>query len=139
LAPRIGLVWDPTKDGKTVIRTGFGIFYDMEAAELNLATPQGPPWGGKVQLTNPAGGFDDPFRAESGGNPFPFTLSKNVAYPAAGVFTTFEHNTHPPYAEQWNFGAQRQIGTDWLIAARYTGNEIVHLSVAGALTPAIFF
>jgi hypothetical protein len=139
LAPRLGLVWDPSGDGKMVVRAGYGIFYDMEAAELNLATPQGPPWGGKVQLTNPAGGFDDPFRSEPGGNPFPFILSKNVAYPSAGVFTTFEHNTHVPYVQQWNLGIQRQIGNDWLVGASYIGNEMVHLYGSSELNPAIYF
>jgi hypothetical protein len=139
LAPRIGLVWDPARDGKMVIRAGYGIFYDMEAAELNLATPQGPPWGGKVQLTNPAGGFDDPFRSEPGGNPFPFTLSKNVPYPAAGVFTTFDHDVDEPYVQQWNIGIQRQIGNDWLIGVSYVGNEIVHLYGSSELNPAIYF
>jgi len=139
LAPRIGLVWDPMKDGRMVVRAGYGIFYDMEAAELNLATPQGPPWGGKVQLTNPMGGFDDPYRFEPGGNPFPFTPNRNAPYPAAGVFTTFEHNTKPPYVQQWNLGIQRQIGNDWLIGASYIGNEIVHLYGSSELNPAILF
>ena len=139
LAPRLGLVWDPARDGKMVVRAGYGIFYDMEAAELNLATPQGPPWGGKVQLTNPAGGFDDPFRAEPGGNPFPFTLSQNVAYPDSGVFTTFEHHPHEPYVQQCNLGIQRQFGNDWLVSANYIGNELVHLYGSSELNPAIYF
>ena len=139
LAPRIGLVWDPMKDGKMVVRAGYGIFYDMEAAELNLATPQGPPWGGKVQLTNPGGGFDDPFKFEPGGNPFPFAPSRNAPYPAAGVFTTFEHNTKPPYVQQWNLGIQRQLGNDWLVGASYIGNEMVHLYGSSELNPAIYF
>jgi len=139
LAPRIGLVWDPMADGKMVVRAGYGIFYDMEAAELNLATPQGPPWGGKVQLTNPQGGFDDPFRFESGGNPFPFTPSRNAPYPAAGVFTTFDRNTHEPYVQQWNLGIQRQIGNDWLVGVSYIGNEMVHLYGSSELNPAVFF
>ena len=28
LAPRFGLVWDPSGDGRQTIRTGFGIYYD---------------------------------------------------------------------------------------------------------------
>jgi hypothetical protein len=139
LAPRIGLVWDPLKNGTMVVRAGYGIFYDMEAAELNLATPQGPPWGGKVQLTNPAGGLDDPYRSEPGGNPFPFSPSRTAPYPAAGVFTTFNHNTKPPYVQQWNLGIQRQIGNDWLVGASYIGNQMIHLYGSSELNPAIYF
>jgi hypothetical protein len=136
-APRIGIVWDPARNGKNVIRAGYGIFYDMQSAELNLATPQGPPWGGKVQLLG--GSLDAPYAAEPAGNPFPFTLSKNVAYPDAGVFTTFNHNTRPPYVQQWNFGVQRQITSNWLLSASYIGNEIVHLYGSSELNPAIYF
>src|SRR5262249_27533574 len=139
LAPRIGLVWDPNNDGRMVVRAGYGIFYDMQSAELNLATPQSPPWGGKVQLTNPAGGLDDPFRFEVGGNPFPYVVNRNSPYPVAGVFTTFDHNTKPPYVQQWNFGIQRQIGNDWLVSASYIGNEITHVYGSSELNPAIYF
>jgi hypothetical protein len=133
-APRVGLVWDPAKDGKTIVRAGYGIFYDLQSAELNLATPQGPPWGGKVQLVG--GSFDDPY---AGNNPFPFVVSKNAPYPDAGVFTTFNHDTRPPYVQQWNFGIQRQIAADWLVSASYIGNEIVHLYGSSELNPAIYF
>jgi hypothetical protein len=52
-APRAGLVWDPAKDGKMVIRAGYGIFYDINTIELNLATGQGAPWGEKSSSPRP--------------------------------------------------------------------------------------
>ena len=138
LAPRIGLVWDPTKDGKMVIRAGYGIFYDVSTVELNLATGQGPPWGGKVLVVSPAGGLDNPYRDFPGGIPFPFTLNKNVSYSADGIYDTFNTNTRAPNVQQWNFGIQRQIGTNWLVSASYIGNEITHLYGARELDPALY-
>src|SRR5581483_3108325 len=35
-APRFGFAWDPTGAGKTSIRGGFGVFYDVLKGEDNL-------------------------------------------------------------------------------------------------------
>jgi Carboxypeptidase regulatory-like domain/TonB dependent receptor len=53
-APRFGLAWDPAGDGKTVIRAGYGLFYDhpLLAVAFNAVTADG---GRSVQLLSPGG------------------------------------------------------------------------------------
>jgi hypothetical protein len=52
IAPRFGLAWDPWGDGKTVIRAGYGLFFDhpLEAIAFDSVTADG---GRSVQLLAP--------------------------------------------------------------------------------------
>jgi hypothetical protein len=138
-APRVGLVWDPTNSGKTVIRAAYGIFYDQAAAQLWGSTGQGPPWGGRLTLVSPPGGLASPYAGQAGGNPFPFVLNQNTVFPQYGNMDSFNANTRVPYVNQWNLGVQRQIGTNWLVSASYIGNLIVHVYGERDQNPAIYF
>jgi hypothetical protein len=71
VAPRFGVAWDPAGNGKTVIRMGYGLFYDhpLLAIAFNSVTADG---GRSVQLLSAGGtasacGLITPDCAGSGG------------------------------------------------------------------------
>src|SRR5467141_3508485 len=98
VAPRIGLAWDPAGNGKTVIRAGFGIFYDhpLLATAFDAVTADG---GRSVQLLSTGGtpsacgllpppapavcgnGLDSPVNL-NGSSIFQGALNANSIYPA---------------------------------------------------------
>src|SRR5262249_31313174 len=45
---------------------------------------------------------------------------------------------HPTYVNQWNLSIQRQVGTDWLLAANYLATSTIHFVSAAQTNPAIF-
>jgi hypothetical protein len=84
-APRLGLSYDPSGDGKMTIRAAYGIFYDYPHLYQFNGLRDSPPWGTRVVLTNPQGGFDDPWQGQQGGNPFPLVIGPNSTFPTSGV------------------------------------------------------
>jgi hypothetical protein len=137
-APRAGLAWDPKGDGMTVVRTAYGIFFDYPHFQGIGGIKSTPPRGGLIQLTNPGGGFDDPWQGYPGGNPLPILINKDVVFPTAGVYTVIPQDAKTSYVNQWNFSVQKQIGMDWLVAGNYIGSGVVHQMYEHEDNPAVY-
>jgi hypothetical protein len=137
-APRLGLAYDPRGNGMTVVRAAYGIFYDYPHFQGIGGIRNTPPRGGLIQLTNPAGGFDDPWQGYPGGNPLPLAISKDVAFPLGGTYTVIPQDAKTSYVNQWNLSIQKQIGTDWLVAGNYIGNSVIHQMYEHEANPAVY-
>ena len=138
-APRVGMIWTPSGDERTSVRASWGVFYDTPHLFFNTRFANNPPWGAQITISNPPGGFSDPYLGYPGGNPFP-ALNTGWAtqpFPAFGVYVNTPLHLEPTSLQQWNLTLQRQMG-DWLVSGSYLGNHSSHLWRATELNPAVF-
>jgi len=140
LAPRIGIVWDPTGSGRQVIRAGYGVFFDTIPTAYFEDQTQGAPWGSVVNLDSPAGGLSNPWQDYPGGNPFPlpFPPDKSAVFPSGSSYYDYPLNSRPMYVNQWNLSYQIQLSQNWLVAADYVGNKTTHVWTGEDINPAVF-
>jgi hypothetical protein len=137
--PRVGMIWDPAGNGKMTLRASYGVFFDTPQLFFFTRFANNPPWGAQISLTNPPGGFTNPYLGYPGGNPFPAlnAVSKDMQFPNAGVYVNAPVDMRSAYLQQWNFSVQRQVG-DWLLSGTYIGNKATHFWAGTELNPAVF-
>jgi hypothetical protein len=136
-APRLGLAWDPSGNGKMTIRAAGGIFFDTQEMWYYGGTGSAPPYGSTLQINQPVGGLDDPWQGFAGGNPFPILASKDVNFYSNSAWGTLPFDLTPSYASQYNLSIQRQVGSDWMVSANYVGTNTVHIWGSEEGNPAI--
>jgi len=114
IAPRVGLTWDPWGDGKTAIRTGYGMFYDSGLVgifEQNIFA--NPPYVQNISIPNTR--FENPAAGVPTISAAPLSLH-GTALPS-----------HTPYVQQWSVDVQRELAKSLLVDLGYYGSKGTHL------------
>ncbi|MGE0885157.1 MAG: carboxypeptidase regulatory-like domain-containing protein [Blastocatellales bacterium] len=112
-APRLGLAWSFGKDSKTVLRTGYGIYYDQ--------SPLAP--GEGLYFNAPYFDFRFYFQSEQAPltlfNPFPFNTPGQLPSSAFA----FDRSLRTSYTQHWNLSLQQQIGNSTVAELAYVGSK----------------
>ena len=137
-APRLGLAWNPSGDGRTSIRASYSYGYAYVPGDFRETYSGMPPWGNRVTLTSIPGGLDSPWAGIAGGNPFPYVLDKNVQFAPVGFSYTQNYDSKTPTSQSWNLTVQREVASNWLASVGYIGTAMRHLWGSTQINPAIY-
>lgn len=119
-APRVGLAWTIGDSGKTVLRAGYGIYYDTSPLAPGEALYFNKPYF-DFNLFFPLPGLplslSDPFPAF-----FPFALPDSAQ--------AIQRNLRTPYMQHWNVNVQQQLGRSRVFEVAYVGSKGTKLLTA---------
>lgn len=140
--PRIGIAYQLNQ--KTVIRTGYGIFYGVPkfaATDRWTGAPYASttPWISSIDAVTPTNLLSNPFPA---GYVLPVGRSQGALSGVGfALSTAWPEQMRTPYNQQWNFTIQRHLSADMMIEVAYAGNKGTHIELAqgdqGQLNPSL--
>jgi hypothetical protein len=105
-APRLGLAWDVFRNGKSVLRAGFGQFFQRERVSPQLGFFNNPP---AVAFGSGIRTLDGTFNILGVGTP--------------GPQRGFDVNANTPFLYQYNLTWEQRVGRDSTVEVSYVGSQ----------------
>ena len=140
-APRVGFAWDPRRNGKTVVRGGYGLYYQnyFQAVAFVSQVLAGQQEGESIsQVFLPIFGLPPDFSLTSADIYDFFTRTGTVGEAALDAFgispgTTpsvilpGDQNVVNPYSHHVSVGIEQELASDLALSVDYLLNRGVHL------------
>jgi hypothetical protein len=129
-SPRLSVIWDVTGKGNTVVRAGYGLFFDAFSQDMMLGHLPYPTFYAPGPAYNNIG--PDPVQMA---NANPAAFNTNGAYiPNTPIYGTpgctiecdtfsFDRNIKTPYMENYNINFQHQISSKASMQLGYVGSQ----------------
>jgi len=119
--PRVGFSLNLYGSGKTVLRGGFGTFYERTQGNDIYAAATNPPFAYNLSVSNT-------YLSSPGTNWQTGESAASEGFPifAAGLITLAPHNYAPPAVAMYSLGLQRELGPSIVWVIQYVGNSAWH-------------
>ena len=143
-SPNFGITYDPTGQGKTVLRAGGEIAYSLPNVFTSQRNQQNPPFATAYtnKPTSSSGPlvFSNPWQVGTTTNPFPQPLipTSDVAFFPQSQYIFMPKQFLDAYTIQWTASIEQEFGHGWQTEINYIGNTTRHDPIGLTPDPAMY-